>query len=491
MSTENEKKPTHATFYTDGGCRPSSRGTGGWGLHGYSFTMEEAKQGSGNPKAMPGPKGYLMGETGKPKITITHYVDGCGSLIPESTNNIAELTAVLRAFDAAKSLEVQNLHLVMDSQYVKQGLEEWMRGWAANGWVKGDQQPVANAAIWKQIHAGKKELDERGVTLSCGWVKGHSGELGNDTADNHATRAIIAARNGEPIEFIRTTKAQGYWSAKADRNRLFSHPYWYFGTQSPEGVKSEDGRHIYYMGDPREDIELLGKKISDATFAVLYLKEEEPVLAKIREAATVLGQGRYQGLMIAHLNKIFGATLYNELIDYGPSILVRDYDRQRLSTYSEDSLLVVEEARPARLAYNAVEALESLERLLKEHLKPSDSTRLRKTDLTDLLYENDESKKKTVVKLKPHVTSALRSFNVDASYASGGDGTSVTNLVLTVGLDLPDRNTLAALAGDDIKVTLLTWPESAHAIRYATVIEANGDAGIWSGLYANLHMLAS
>lgn len=490
MSTEPEVKATHAVIYTDGGCRPS-RGIGGWGIHGYFFNDEPAKQGTGNAKAAPTPNGYVKEVSGKPTITVTHYVDGFGSLIPESTNNIAEITAAIMALQTAKKFNLQDVKLIMDSQYVLQGLTEWLPNWVANSFMKpGGLEKVSNAELWQDMHEIKTQMTANGVNLSFGWVKGHAGDFGNELADQNATRGVIAGRNRVEVEYIKVEDSKGYWNNKNERNRLFSHPQWFFGTQQEAQGLSADGRHVYYLGDPREDDELLGKKIADATFSILYLKEPEPVLSIVRDTVAKMGMGVYQGLSIGRLTDIFNPDIYNEIRTHGDMLLVRDHERQRVSTAQD--VLLTKEIRPARLAYHAVDALQSLEGLLKDYLSPVEGSLLRTTDITDLLYESDTSKKKPVYKLKSHITSALRSLEVKARYAIKADPSEgETKLVLTLGLDLPDRNTLAALAGEGIKVTVLTWPESQRAIRYATVVEASGDVGIWSGIYANLHILAS
>lgn len=482
-----ERKATHAVLYTDGGCKPS-RGIGGWGVHGYFYYPEEARQGTGNSKVTPTPEGYKPGG-GKPSITVTHYIDGFGSLIPESTNNIAEMTAALRAMECAFENGIVHLLLKMDSAYTLDGMTSWMYGWARHGWTKPDGSEIANVELWKQLHEARQKLEQAGVTIKFMKVKGHAGVFGNELADQNASRGIVAGRNGLTLDMLKVSDAKGHWNSKAERSRLFSHPNWFFGAQNEAEERSPDGRFVYYLGDPREEDELLGKKIADATFSVLYLKEPESVLETIRKAVTAMGQGRYQGLSMGHLTHIFHSDVYPEIQSYGDALLARDYENQRL--FTADNHLLTKEIRPARLAYHAIDALQALEQLLQEYLNPIEGSRLRITDLTALLYESNTSKKKPVYKLKSHVTSAMRSFKVGANYAIGGSGTGVEELTLTLGLDLPDRNTLAALAGEETKAMLLTWPESATAIRYATVIEADGDVGIWSGLYANLHLLAS
>ncbi|MDU7869534.1 MAG: hypothetical protein E7J78_20715, partial [Pantoea sp.] len=94
------------------------------------------------------------------------------------------------------------------------------------------------------------------------------------------------------------------------------------------------------------------------------------------------------------------------------------------------------------------------------------------------------------VKLNPKtITTATRSIEVDGSYAKDAGEDGMMKFLLTLAQDLPDRNTLNALGVEGVKVSLLTWPESGMAVRFATVIEANGDVGIWAGPYSNLQIV--
>lgn len=492
-----------AVLYTDGGCKPS-RGIGGWGIHGYLCKEEEAKQGTGNSKVVPTASGYVpnQGNGAKPPVTVTHYVDGFGALIPESTNNIAELYAAIAALHIVKSLKVKKAVLIMDSTYVLEGISSWMYGWAKSGWIKNGGEEISNVEYWKVIHSEFTALKDLGVDLKLLKVKGHSGDQGNDLADANASRGIVAGRNGQEACLIQITDSKGYWNSKVERNRLFSQSRWFFQA-SPITQTTDDGRHIYYLGDPREDDELLGKKIADATFSVLYLKEPDPVLATIQSAMTELANsglqglygtsrkkiGAHLGLMRGDLSKIFNTSVYEEVQTYGGMLLARDVSSNRLLT--AENTLLAEEIRPARLAFNAIDVLQNLEAVMIEYLQGKIGERLQTTDLTSILYESDTSKKKPVFKLKSNINSSMRSIKVDANCYSKGDKVSQEKLVLTLGLDLPDRNTLAAIAGESTKVVLLTWPESERAIRYATIVQTESDIGIWSGPYANVHLLKS
>ena len=102
-----------------------------------------------------------------------------------TTNNRMELTAVIRALEALKRPVHGNLYT--DSQYVRKGVLEWMTQWKARGWKTADKKPVKNQDLWQALD----ELVHR-HELEWHWVKGHSGNAGNERVDDLANRAIDA-----------------------------------------------------------------------------------------------------------------------------------------------------------------------------------------------------------------------------------------------------------------------------------------------------------
>jgi ribonuclease HI len=94
-----------------------------------------------------------------------------------------ELTAVIRGFEAVlahATTEKPVIELVADSKYVLQGIEEWMAGWKARGWMKAGKpaKPVLNVMLWKELDALVSQLD-----LTCTWVRGHTGHVENERCD--------------------------------------------------------------------------------------------------------------------------------------------------------------------------------------------------------------------------------------------------------------------------------------------------------------------
>ena len=102
---------------------------------------------------------------------------------PDTTNNRMELMAAIMALESL----TEPCHIVLhtDSQYVRQGITEWMRGWKARGWMTADKKPVKNAELWQRLDAARLRHD-----VKWRWVKGHAGHELNERADGLANRGV-------------------------------------------------------------------------------------------------------------------------------------------------------------------------------------------------------------------------------------------------------------------------------------------------------------
>nr|WP_219819349.1 MULTISPECIES: ribonuclease HI [Pseudoclavibacter] len=140
-------------MYTDGACK-GNPGPGGWGVWLKSGDHERE----------------LFG----------------GEL--NTTNNRMELKAVIEGLSALK--KPCNVALYLDSQYVRKGITEWIKGWKAKGWKTASKQPVKNAELWKELDA---LVEDSGHTIEWRWVKGHSGDVGNERADMLANKGVDQA----------------------------------------------------------------------------------------------------------------------------------------------------------------------------------------------------------------------------------------------------------------------------------------------------------
>ncbi len=101
----------------------------------------------------------------------------------QTTNNRMELTAVIRALEALRRPSRVRVHT--DSQYVKNGITEWIHDWKRRGWRTADRKPVKNEDLWRRLD----ELAAR-HQVKWVWVRGHSGHDGNERADALANRGV-------------------------------------------------------------------------------------------------------------------------------------------------------------------------------------------------------------------------------------------------------------------------------------------------------------
>lgn len=108
----------------------------------------------------------------------------------ETTNNRMELSAAIAALAALKrSMPVR---ITTDSNYVRQGVTEWMKRWRANGWRTADKKPVKNRDLWERLSALCDTHD-----VQWHWVKGHAGHVDNERADQLARDAIRQAQKNQ------------------------------------------------------------------------------------------------------------------------------------------------------------------------------------------------------------------------------------------------------------------------------------------------------
>lgn len=101
----------------------------------------------------------------------------------DTTNNRMELQAAIEGLAALK--QPCKVKLTTDSQYVRQGITQWLAGWKRNGWKTSAKKPVKNVDLWQMLDEQVARHD-----VDWFWVKGHSGHRENEIADQLANRGI-------------------------------------------------------------------------------------------------------------------------------------------------------------------------------------------------------------------------------------------------------------------------------------------------------------
>ena len=120
------------------------------------------------------------------------YPDGriaeTGGADSDSTNNRMELLAAIRGLE--KAGDISAITLVTDSEYLRNGITKWIRGWKRRGWQTTAKKPVLNQDLWRQ-------LDQlSGPHITWKYTRGHAGDPDNERCD---TIAQTLARGGDPV----------------------------------------------------------------------------------------------------------------------------------------------------------------------------------------------------------------------------------------------------------------------------------------------------
>jgi len=137
-------------IFTDGGCR-GNPGIGGWGALLRFGNIEKELSGSAQ----------------------------------QATNNRMELTAAIEALRALK--RPCKVTLTTDSQYVKNGVSQWMANWKRNNWKTAAKKPVKNQDLWQALDEALAQHE-----VCWQWVKGHSGHSENERVDALSNAAMDA-----------------------------------------------------------------------------------------------------------------------------------------------------------------------------------------------------------------------------------------------------------------------------------------------------------
>tara|TARA_B110000977_G_scaffold201886_1_gene299811 strand:+ start:18090 stop:18545 length:456 start_codon:yes stop_codon:yes gene_type:complete len=112
----------------------------------------------------------------------------------QTTNNIMELTAALKALEYASDKKMTSINLYTDSNYLKNGMTQWIQSWKSNNWKTSNKKDVKNESLWR-------DLDTLNSKLTVDWihVKAHANNHYNNIVDKLANEAAHNAVTDEPF----------------------------------------------------------------------------------------------------------------------------------------------------------------------------------------------------------------------------------------------------------------------------------------------------
>lgn len=495
--------------YTDGGARPNP-GSSGCGMHGYFYEIQNPppaikpikfSDGEVVKYAFPSETGYVYCSkdgvvapgAAKTAVPVTQHqiFEVAESSSNQHTNNYAEMKSFLNAIRLARLHKVKQVFIITDSDYTLKGVTQWCKGWETNGWMTRQGEVVKNVELWMVLYQEYKSAQEDGIKVSGAWIKGHKGHPGNVHADDMATIGVIKSSKGIDDSEVFYFKPKDFWEPKKKRHPLLSLKRMYFNRERERNVPG-----TYYMADPGKEDHLVGKPLSEAVYAVVRMKEPDPIIDAVLEAQFRYSQD-FNITMMMKLETIFESEATRLISTHGSMCMLKGLRGTAVELPNGRAMTI--EKTPIGITMRAIDSINSLETILDQYLALQEgsgvdgenlnSNDMNIFDITEELYDLGEDKEVngetlTMRILKKEHGVGMKALGITKTVKLPiGDRTIM--FPLRMGADLPDRNSLKQLETSFPTVQLITWRDSTLSLRYATVLSCLEGTAIWSNFYAD------
>lgn len=478
------KEVDGVVVYTDGSHEGSFNLTGG-GIHGYTYKNDKPKRGLGLGKWKATKKGYSDTDVEEP-VTVVEYFDGILSL-GQGTNNTAELKTGALSLEIVNELSeagIKNAQVMMDSKYVIDGIVQYVDKWAEQNWIKQNGSPLMNTDIWKAAYDTKNKLKDNNVTYSIDWVKGHSGDPGNESADVNATigRVLNSINKDEETRddvTFAVSEAQGYWKTDvSDKVSLLT------GTSIIFDSKNYDPecRRFHVFSNEQTDTSMYGISDNTACYGVIELSEPPSFINAIIERQKSVLKNIDPDLSMfyqLHIRNAFSPKNLGIIKKHGTRVLTSGSKYKELRLFGSGSS-ITEILYPIRFAVDGITIHQALSVLLDEFIdtKFEFSKVYKLVDITEHVYDMTDDGKKKICKLKEELNSSSGHLDLSKHCPDIKTDYGFNPLVLSFGSDLPRREIVSGAAKLNPKAHLLHWEDSG-SFKRAFVLETDEGVSIW------------
>lgn len=477
--------------YSDGGCRGDNRFTG-WGCFSEVKVTDEKSD----------------------LCRIQSY----GGITAPSTNQVAELVGATKAIQLANKHGVEDLLIKTDSQYVIEGITKHYNNWVKNGYLNSQGKPIANKPYWDKLAKENTDFKASGGKIKYQWVKGHSGNVGNEWADKLATLGVgLSSKSDKEVEvtkYIRVTKSVEAVTKpkyKFSYNRMHVNDFVYFRV-GEEPTPCKDGYYTYYTGK-MQGLDELGVLAAENKLAVIKIKEPLPL---INEVTTVHSQMDKDSC--GYIGQIITRHLYQakvaEAVDLdGIHMLTRvglcySHVKEKPSKkgpyrgkgnwlekddlYFEDKCITYI-ANPPRNSFKLIDQLTELEFILNKCMKDNfaSSKMIDVFDITDEIFvvEEKELKNKRIkktIKVNPDLAPPATTY----THHPVIDGKKY-KVKMRLGLDFLARNDFSGMlkGKTDAPTVKMVYMRRGATANWFTIVESDGDWGIYAAQCSNMIVL--
>lgn len=509
----------YSVFYVQTATDPFLK-VRGLGVHGYEATTQVAKRGYGIKQVIISAKGYLN-DSEDAQATLRHLYDIRAAFAEPVNETQVILDGVLhclRLFQDAACKPIDHAQhippakmvtVILPTRQLHQVLSKHLIALEQKGFVGKDGQPLPYKATLQRILELQRELEAAGKHVRYQQTI-PEGSLGEEHALDNAKDAIFfGAKGGVGDGDVTISVPEGYWNYKSDRSPFLNKSKMLSITNTPRTLEGH-ARYLYLLeydatAKKKEDVHKkdieVGQYLSTTSMSVVRPKTVDPVIDQLLDLQDQVTPKGEQRLTLTYLDNVFRPGVHQKLTNTGMRFIHSTAITADLSDAQENQL--THELYPPRMAFRAWNKLQEMEHLLKDFEQarskvPNDDWVtlpftsngygcVAATDITDLFFTSETNEKgKTSYGITnavetPNTSVVLNSFFTQAV----GAPLQPLTLRLTIGMDTPKRNALAAMAGEGVKAYVLVHFETELSVAHHVVISCQEEAGIWTSPYAN------
>ena len=255
-------------FYCDGSCY-GNPGYAGFGIFGYSYIITEKSKNNKHPEF-----NYYFTTEGiletknKDNIEVIDIIEHIEAIAGnKSTNNDAELGAVLKALSISKDIEnIASITIFTDSNYIVTSYNDSLEVWRKHGWKRKTGEPLVHTKHWQEIDQYQQYFLSKNVKINIIWIKGHNNNYGNNTSDIYSAIGSNTARTNNLIEnkviLSHILPYKEYKNSYNEKDFIYLFRDLFFSSNFI------DDKNFCFLANNRDTKEL-GKKDNSSIFAYL------------------------------------------------------------------------------------------------------------------------------------------------------------------------------------------------------------------------------
>jgi hypothetical protein len=489
----------------------------GLGIHGYVSTQLVAKRGYGLKKWVPTPKGYR--NDGKQELKVISQVIDMRVPLHAKEDTLTVANILIRgcelALNYAASLEdvPKSICLMVPRKNLASFLTKGYTKAIEAGYkdAKGNDLPFREAldGYVRTVAA----LDRAGIKVSVEYMSPDT-HMGLPESMALARDAVLAAQKANPHPAepnCLVSVPEGYWNHDHGRHPLLGKSRMVFKMADGKVV---DNDHLYLMdfektSKKKEHLHKLeievGQLLPSASYCVARLNEVDPIIRQVQEQHTNYLDTRVERLGVLFLDAVFKPGAHSVMSKVGAGYLHSEtFVTDLVDSYGAMYTHELNPARQAHRAWNTYLDMQSLVTGFLRAMPKGEGATIQDdggnfefhnhpgswvaTNITSRFMERKEDAKgKSIYKASKEVETPAVSLLVDCAYmdTEAGDQKRKAQINLSIGIDMPKRNAIAAMANENFKAFILVRQDTAFTVRHYVVVTNGDEYGIWAAPFAN------